>query len=192
MNRFGWFLLGIFLLVGAGFILLLREGEKHEPSPAPRAMQLPAGTFTIPVVGVSPDRLVPTFDDQREGGSRGHEAIDIPAPRGTAVIAAAAGRVERLFDSERGGHTIYVRSPDRRWMHYYAHLDRYEPGLAEGSIVARGQLLGRVGYSGNADPAAPHLHYALWRMDPAAPWYRPGTPVDPYALFMSQAPSRRR
>ena len=65
-----------------------------------------------------------------------------------------------------GGNTIYVRSDDRRTIHYYAHLQAYAPGLAEGQAVRRGQRLGTVGSTGNADPAAPHLHFAVLRIAP--------------------------
>jgi hypothetical protein len=64
------------------------------------------------------------------------------------VLAAAAGRIEKIFESERGGHTIYVRSPDGRWVYYYAHLDAYAPGIAEGQAVSRGQQIATVGSTG--------------------------------------------
>ena len=62
---------------------------------------------------------------RRAGRRRRHDAIDIMAAEGTPVIAAADGKVEKLFYSARGGITIYVRSPDQKWMYYYAHLQRY-------------------------------------------------------------------
>ena len=70
---------------------------------------------------------------------------------GTPVIAAAPGIVEKLFYSEGGGGiTLYVRSPDRQWSYYYAHLQRYAEGLREGQEVRRGDVIGYVGSSGNA------------------------------------------
>ena len=60
------------------------------------------------------------------------------APAGTPVVAAAAGTVEKLFLSDAGGNTIYVRSTDRRTIHYYAHLQAYAPGLAEGQAARAG------------------------------------------------------
>ena len=72
------------------------------------------------------------------------------APRGTPVLAAAGGTVEKLFESERGGHTLYVRSPDGRWIYYYAHLDAYAPGVREGRRCAPGEPIGYVGDTGNA------------------------------------------
>lgn len=166
--------------------------ESDEPTEAAQPASvatLPASTpspaagevLVIPVAGVTADKLTDSFADDR--GGRRHEAIDIMAPAGTAVIAAAAGTVEKLFQSEAGGNTIYVRSGDRRTIHYYAHLRDYVPGLAEGQTVNPGQRLGTVGSSGNADPAAPHLHFAVLRAEPEAHWWEPAAAVDPFPLL---------
>ena len=132
--------------------------------------------LVIPVAG-------DTFSDSRGGGSRLHEALDIMAPRGTPVLAAAAGTVEKLFRSDAGGNTIYVRSPDRTTIHYYAHLDRYADGLREGQTVTQGQVLGAVGSTGDANPDAPHLHFEIMQTTPKAKWYEPATSIDPYPLL---------
>ena len=141
----------------------------------------PAG-LAVPVAGVKATQLVDTFTAARAGGSRRHDAIDIMAPDGTPVVAAADGQVEKLFNSARGGITVYVRSPDRRWTYYYAHLQDYAPGLAEGQQVKRGQLLGRVGHTGDASPAGPHLHFAINQMQANEKWWN-GAPVNPYPLL---------
>ena len=142
----------------------------------------PAG-LAVPVAGIKPAQLVDTYTQARAGGARLHDAIDIMAPEGTPVVAAADGVVEKLFNSKGGGGiTVYVRSPDQRWTYYYAHLQGYAPGLAEGQRVRRGQLLGRVGYTGNANPAGPHLHFAINRMQPGEKWYH-GSPINPYPLL---------
>jgi murein DD-endopeptidase MepM/ murein hydrolase activator NlpD len=142
------------------------------------------GALTIPVLGVPASQLTDSFSDNR--GGRPHEAIDIMAPAGTPVVAAAAGTVEKLFRSDAGGNTIYVRSADRRTIHYYAHLQGYAAGLAEGQAVRRGQQLGTVGSTGNADPAAPHLHFAILRTAPEAHWWEPTTAIDPFPLLRPQ------
>jgi murein DD-endopeptidase MepM/ murein hydrolase activator NlpD len=139
------------------------------------------GRLTIPVVGVTATELIDTFADDR--GGRRHEAIDIMAPAGTAVVAAGPGTVEKLFLSKAGGNTVYIRSGDRRTIHYYAHLQAYAPGLAEGQPVRGGQRLGAVGSSGNADPTAPHLHFAVLRVAPEAKWWESAAPIDPFPLF---------
>lgn len=146
------------------------------------ASETPA-RLLIPVAGVSADQLVNTFTEARAAGARRHDAIDIMAPLGTPVLAAADGIVERLFLSRDGGNTIYIRSPDRAVIHYYAHLDGYADGLAEGAVVHAGEVIGRVGYSGNANPAAPHLHFAVVQTAPEAKWYEPGLAVNPYPLL---------
>jgi murein DD-endopeptidase MepM/ murein hydrolase activator NlpD len=145
----------------------------------------PAG-LALPVVGVKPDELSDTFTQARAGGARVHDAIDIMAPDGRAVVAAADGTVEKLFFSQGGGGiTAYVRSPDQRWTYYYAHLQGYAPGLAEGHAIKRGQLIGRVGHTGNASAEGPHLHFAINRMQPGERWWQ-GTPINPYPLLAAK------
>ena len=99
------------------------------------------------------------------------------------MLAAADGRVEKLFWSEEGGRTLYQRSADGRLVYYYAHLDSYAPGLSEGQALRRGQTVATVGSTGNADEAAPHLHFAVHVMRPGEPWYG-GRPINPYPLLV--------
>ena len=94
-----------------------------------------AGTLLIPVEGVAPETLTDSWGDARGGGTRAHHAVDIMAARGTPVVAAAPGRIEKIFESRDGGHTVYQRSLDQRRVFYYAHLDSYEPNLREGMSV---------------------------------------------------------
>jgi len=140
----------------------------------------PAG-LAIPVAGVKPGQLSDTFDQARAAGRR-HDAIDIMASEGVAVIAAADGTVEKLFNSALGGTTIYERSADRKWVYYYAHLSAYAPGLHEGQQLKRGQVIARVGHSGDASAAGPHLHFAINQMGPSDRWWN-GTPINPYPLL---------
>jgi murein DD-endopeptidase MepM/ murein hydrolase activator NlpD len=90
--------------------------------------------------------------------------------------------VEKLYQSAHGGTTVYVRSPDRRRIYYYAHLDRYAFGLAERQQVSTGDLLGFVGSTGDASPEAPHLHFAVELADPSAGWWQ-GRAINPYPLL---------
>jgi murein DD-endopeptidase MepM/ murein hydrolase activator NlpD len=141
----------------------------------------PAG-LAIPVVGVKAGQLSDTFTQARGNGRR-HDAIDIMASEGTPVIAAADGTVEKLFFSNGGGGiTVYERSPDQKWMYYYAHLSAYAPGLAEGQQVKRGQVIARVGHTGDASASGPHLHFAINSMGPGERWWQ-GTPINPYPLL---------
>lgn len=147
----------------------------------------PSG-LAIPVVGVKADQLTDTFNQARAAGRR-HDAIDIMAGEGTPVIAAADGTIEKLFFSNGGGGiTIYERSPDQKWMYYYAHLQGYAPGLAEGQEVKRGQVIARVDHTGDANAAAPHLHFAINSMAPGERWWQ-GTPINPYPLLAAKRTS---
>lgn len=149
---------------------------------APRYLSVGPSGLAIPVIGVKPEQLVDTYSDARANG-RVHDALDIMAPRGSFVIAAAPGTVEKLFFSRGGGGiTAYVRSPDGQWQYYYAHLMEYAPLLREGLVVERGALIGRVGSTGDASPTAPHLHFAINRMAPGERWWQ-GVPINPYPLL---------
>jgi murein DD-endopeptidase MepM/ murein hydrolase activator NlpD len=149
----------------------------------------PSG-LAIPVVGIQPAQLVDTYKQARGGGARVHDAIDIMADHGTPVVAAAPGRLEKLFFSKGGGGiTAYVRSLDGRWLYYYAHLQDYAPGLKEGQAIRRGDPIGRVGVTGNSDPNGPHLHFAINRVGAGEKWYQ-GTPVNPYPLLAGRGGAR--
>jgi murein DD-endopeptidase MepM/ murein hydrolase activator NlpD len=147
-----------------------------------------AGHLLIPVLNVRASDLSDTFTDERGGGDHLHQALDIMAPEGTTVVAAAPGTIEKLFRSDAGGNTIYVRSGDKQTIYYYAHLKEYAAGLKEGQSVRRGQRLGSVGHTGNAPADAPHLHFAMMRTTPDAHWWEPATAVNPYPLLKRNAP----
>jgi murein DD-endopeptidase MepM/ murein hydrolase activator NlpD len=151
----------------------------HETPPVMRDPDAPR-PMIIPVAGIDRSAMRDTFDEMR--GDRRHEAIDIMAPRGTPVIATDDGVVTKLFTSVPGGITIYEFDPDQRFCYYYAHLDAYAPGLHEGQLLHRGDLLGYVGTSGNAPKNAPHLHFALIRLEADRRWWK-GTYVNPYPLL---------
>jgi len=164
-------------------------------SAAPAAPQRPAvvvgpGGLAIPVAGIRPGQLSDTYTQSRAGGARAHNAIDIMAPRGTPVVAAAPGTVEKLYFSRGGGGiSAYVRSSDRRWIYYYAHLDAYAPGLREGQALGRGDPIGIVGSTGNANPAGPHLHFAVHAMEQGESWHE-GQAVNPYPLLAGSGARR--
>ncbi|HLM57240.1 MAG TPA: M23 family metallopeptidase [Pyrinomonadaceae bacterium] len=151
------------------------------PSPPGQGQAAPAGRLLIPVAGVKPEQLQDTFNDSRSEG-RVHDAIDIIAPRDTPVLAAASGRVIKLFTSKRGGVTLYQLGDDNATVYYYAHLERYADGLTEGRYARQGETLGYVGDSGNATPGNTHLHFQIYRVkDPKHFWA--GENLNPYALL---------
>ena len=163
------------------------------PAPTPQA-PTPAAPITqgtasasssasllIPVLGIKPSELVDTFTQTR-GGTRIHEALDIMAPRGREVVAIDEGRVVKLFNSKQGGLTLYQFDPSERFSYYYAHLDRYAEGVTEGKVLKRGELVGYVGSTGNANPDGPHLHFAIFELGPEKRWWE-GKPINPYPLL---------
>ena len=172
--------------------------ETTSPSPTPIEYPTPAETpeaksssttssfvgvlnLIIPVAGVRAEQLIDTFSDARSEG-RTHDAIDIPAPAGTAVLAAADGEVIKLFQSERGGTTIYQLSADRKVVFYYAHLQGYANGLAAGQYVRQGQVIAYVGDTGNAGAGNFHLHFSIAILADAKRYWE-GTNINPYPLL---------
>ena len=154
-----------------------------QPAPSKAELEIGPSGLAIPVAGIKPEALANTYKAARSNG-RVHNAIDIMAPHGTPVVAAAPGVVEKLFFSQGGGGiTVYVRSPDQQWLFYYAHLDAYAPGLKEGQPVKQGDVLGTVGSTGNANPSGPHLHFAINRMTDGEDWHE-GRPINPYPLLV--------
>ncbi|WP_066718264.1 M23 family metallopeptidase [Sphingomonas pituitosa] len=151
------------------------EGVGPPPASPPSATGL-----VIPVQGVPASALRSNWGEPRGEGEREHHAIDILAPKGTPVLAAAAGTVEKQFESDLGGHTLYVRTSDGGTVHYYAHLDTV--GVPEGATVRQGQPIATVGASGSADGGAPHLHFEVKRMATGERWWE-GANVDPYPLL---------
>lgn len=190
----------LLLLVAAGLASMIRvlppehladtqapaTSSVEETQPAVPPTVDPA-SLTVPVRGVKRAEIVDSWGQSRANGERTHEGTDIMAPAGTPVVAAAPGTVEKLFYSNGGGGiTLYVRSPDRRLSYYYAHLQRYAPGIAEGMAVKAGDLIGFVGDTGNAGAGNYHLHFGIARLRPDERWWQ-GRAVNPYPLL---APDR--
>ena len=185
MTKLGWFIIGFIALIVAAFVSMTTFGgaarRAAKVAAVPTSVDVP-GRLAVPVAGVRRSQLVRNWGDERGGGTRTHHGLDIMAPSGTPVVAAASGTVEKLFESGLGGTTIYVRSPDRRWTYYYAHLAKYAPGLSEGRRVAAGETIGYVGDTGDAGPGNYHLHFSTTRMQGEERWYQ-GEDVDPYPML---------
>ncbi len=170
-------------LWGLGLMVLALVMEKHrEPERVGLdegvSHSVPRPAFLFPVVGLAPDAVGQGFLAAR--GLRRHEAVDITAPRGTPVRAAADGPV-RLANHAGAGLTVEQDEASGRYCLVYAHLERYAPGLADAAVVTRGQVLGYVGTSGNAPTDAPHLHFAVHLRAGGGCWS--GAAVDPIPLF---------
>jgi murein DD-endopeptidase MepM/ murein hydrolase activator NlpD len=87
-----------------------------------------------------------------------HQGLDLAAPEGTEVFAAADGTVIGLgFDTVYGNYIIISHS--EKWTSVYGHLQKIETLLQ--SNVKSGSLIGRVGSTGQS--TGPHLHFELWQ-----------------------------
>ncbi len=137
--------------------------------------------LTPPIQGLAAADVRDTFDEVHNGHP--HEAIDILAPRGAPVHAVVPGLVRKLFLSKAGGNTIYEFDQTEQYCYYYAHLERYAPGLREGMQVQRGDVIAFVGSTGNADLNTPHLHFAIFELGAGKQWWK-GKAVNPYAALL--------
>jgi murein DD-endopeptidase MepM/ murein hydrolase activator NlpD len=137
-------------------------------------------SLRLPIEGFDVRGLRDNFAERR--GTRVHEAIDLLSPRGTPVVAVDDGVVKKLFTSAAGGLTVYQFDPGETYAYYYAHLDRYAEGLAEGRFLKKGDRVGYVGTTGNAPPGTPHLHFTIFKLGADKRWWE-GTPINPYPLW---------
>jgi murein DD-endopeptidase MepM/ murein hydrolase activator NlpD len=203
LRRLGYAFLTVICLIAGGYVGLVLFGRTLPDAPKSGTAQSRVATITttiatsttpqpaiangpllaVPVAGVARSSISDSWGDPRENGLRLHHGTDIMAPGGTLVSAAAPGTIEKLWNSAAGGITIYVRSPQRDWTYYYAHLSAYAPGLHEGQVVNTGDPLGFVG-AGNF-----HLHFGLTRTTPDQHWYQ-GEDVDPYPYLAGKPSSR--
>ena len=144
---------------------------------------LRSGAFTVtlstgpslafPVSGRDSRAVKSFFGAERDAGARQHHGVDIFAPRGTPVLAAARGIVRSILPNNLGGNVVWLSDSDRGQTLYYAHLDRHN--VTAGQHVEIGDTLGFVGNTGNARTTPPHLHFGVYR--------RGEGPVDPYPFI---------
>lgn len=136
----------------------------------------------FPIDGVSPDTIKGSFYQKR--GCELHEAADVVVPRNTPVRAINDGIVAKLYNSKAGGITLYEYDPSKRYVFYYAHLERYADGIKDGDIIKRGQIIAYVGDSGDAKAAGPHLHFSIAKLANSNQWWSgKGNYIDPYEVF---------
>lgn len=145
---------------------------------------LRARALLIPVAGVKASQLRDTFNDTRSE-SRAHQALDIAAPLGTPVLATTDGQVLKLYQSERGGITLYQLDTSGHYVYYYAHLSGYAPTITEGTVLRKGQELAYVGDTGNAGLGNPHLHFAISKLTSPRRWSG-GDPINPYPFLANR------
>jgi murein DD-endopeptidase MepM/ murein hydrolase activator NlpD len=135
----------------------------------------PPQILSVPVQGVSMRAVRDTFGAPRPG-DRAHQGVDIFASRGTPVLSTTRGIVARIGENSFGGTVVWVLGPgaDR---HYYAHLNSVAE-IKMGQRVARGDVLGTVGTTGNARGTPPHLHYGVYRRTRGA--------INPFLLLVER------
>jgi len=136
----------------------------------------------IPVEGVDSSRLRDSFLNSR-GRHRKHLAIDIGAPKGTPVVAAADGEIVILRRENRGGISLYQKDKSGKFLLYYCHLSRYAKGLKPGDRVEKGQVIAQVGRTGHA--SGPHLHFSITRLAEEDDNFKAGVAINPYLLFLA-------
>ena len=122
--------------------------------------QDPDKELAMPVQNIETRGIANTWLAPRDGG-RLHEGQDIFAPLGTPIFSATEGYVANIGYNALGGQTLSVIGAGGR-VYYYAHLQGYAPGLAEGDFVTKQTLLGYVGTTGNAAGTPPHLHFGVY------------------------------
>jgi murein DD-endopeptidase MepM/ murein hydrolase activator NlpD len=130
----------------------------------------------MPLENVSNRAISDTLQPARRA-TRRHEGQDIFAPRGTPIFSATEGYVAKIGENSLGGQTVSVIGAGGR-VYYYAHLEDYAHGLAEGDWVTKQTLLGYVGTTGNAAGTPPHLHFGV---------YQTGGAVNPLPLLSDRA-----
>ena len=133
-------------------------------------------SFGIPVQATKRSSIQSGFGAPRDAGARRHQGVDIFAPRGTPVVAAADGIVTSVGRNALGGNVVWEVRPLRGESLYYAHLDTQL--VKAGSYVRRGDVLGTVGNTGNARGGPSHLHFGI---------YARGGAVDPLPYLVSVA-----
>jgi murein DD-endopeptidase MepM/ murein hydrolase activator NlpD len=147
----------------------------------------PPARYVLPVAGVAVDDLEPSFGAPRRHGP--HEGIDILAPAGTKVLAAAEGVIIGNRSTPIGGNVLWIMGSGRR-LYYYAHLRERAPGMRLGRLVHAGEVIGFVGNTGNAVHTPPHLHFAIYLVTSDFYPLRYG-PMDPFPLLRSGSGRRQ-
>jgi murein DD-endopeptidase MepM/ murein hydrolase activator NlpD len=158
--------------VGDKLVLYVRVAQLYTKEPDQ--------ALAMPVQDVRKEQVSNTWHAAR-GTDRLHEGQDIFAARGTAVLSATDGFIVKIGENSLGGQTVSVIGAGGR-VYYYAHLDSYAPGIAEGDSVTTRTVLGYVGTTGNAAGTPPHLHFGV---------YSPGGAVNPLPLLNNRPQEKR-
>jgi len=154
------FVVALLLLIATGLGSALADKFTFYARVARLSLQEPDRKLAMPLEDVSKRQIADTWHAPR-GTDRLHEGQDIFAPKGTPVLSATPGMVYNIGENNLGGQTVSVIGSGGR-VYYYAHLDKYAPGLAIGDRVTTRTVLGYVGTTGNAQGTPPHLHFGIY------------------------------
>lgn len=150
----------------------------------------------FPVNG--PNSFRNDFGEPRGGGTRTHKGNDIIAPKMTPLVSTVDGKVLYVISPQASwGYEILIVDAEG-YQYDYLHVNNdnlgtddglggdthaYAPGITTGASVTKGQLIGWVGDSGNAENTVPHLHFEIH--DPQ------GVVINPYdSLIVSSGAYR--
>ncbi len=172
--------LGLIVYMAVADKALVVEVTAREGLRSPEA----SGRLVVPVAGVRAAELSDTYGASRSGG-RAHKGLDIHAPEGTPVVAAAAGVIVALDSSALGGLGLYQRDLDQRTIYFYGHLQRYHSGVKAGDLVRQGDVVAYVGQTGNA--GTPHLHFSVHTVTDPNTWWE-GRDLSPCDLLPCGVP----
>lgn len=123
---------------------------------APKATK--TSTLIFPLANKSLKDVISGYGEPRNKGARIHEGIDIPAPKGTPVLAVADGMITKVANKGNAGKQVWLKVGNEQY--FYAHLDSWK--VEEGEMVEKGKVIGTVGNTGNASHTLPHLHFGVY------------------------------
>ena len=133
-------------------------------------------TLGIPQIKVFPSQgrcsFVDSWQWERSGGRR-HEGVDIMGPKGLALYAVLDGTITKMYGAQStlSGNALRLTTADGTYF-FYAHLDSFAAGIAIGSVVRAGQIIGYMGSTGAAGSS--HLHFEVHPLG--------GPAVNPYPI----------
>lgn len=141
-------------------------------------------SILMPVLfGVGIKDISPNFGDPRDGGTRTHQGEDIMAVKGTPIVSPTPAVVLRIVTGVDEGNAIYTANPAGETF-IYMHLDHFGEGIAAGTVLQQGSLIGYVGNTGNAAGGPAHLHFEIHD--------KSGTPVDPFPRLTAELPVQEK
>ena len=134
----------------------------------------------------------PDYNPVAREGMRRHDGVDVFAPEGTPLVAVDDGFASFGTDP-LGGNVVNLRAPDGA-RYYYAHLSSFEGGSRQ---VRAGEVIGRVGTTGNAAGKPPHVHFEVHPGIGGSSAYAyaslgPSGAVDPFPLLRDAPIVHRR